>query len=84
MVVRYTDFPAGEKLRPVDGQLTPSSEISDTRGDWGNVGHGHLNTDGVTHDGGGSDSISRRHSERGLCVMSYGLRSVHMWIAGRV
>jgi hypothetical protein len=80
MVVRYTDFLAGKRLEPVDGQLTPRSEISHTRSDWGNVGHGHLNADGLTHDGGRSDSIRRRQLERGLCVTRPPMRTfVDCW-----
>ena len=56
MVVRYIDFPAGERLRPVDGRLTTPPAVSHTRSDSENVGPGHLNIDNVTHDGGRSGS----------------------------
>jgi hypothetical protein len=62
MVVRYTELLAGKRLEPVDGQLTPSSAVSHTRSDSENVGHGHLNTDKVTHDGERSDSERGRLS----------------------
>lgn len=80
MVVRYTDFLAGKRLEPVDGQLTPSSAVSDARSGWENVGHGDLKTDGVTHDGERSDSIGRRQLERGLCVIRPPMRTyVDCW-----
>lgn len=56
MVVRYTDFPAGERPEPVDGRLTTSSAVSHTRSDSKNVGHGHLDIDNVAHDGERSGS----------------------------
>ena len=58
MVVRYTDFPAGERLEPVDGRLTTPSAASHTCSDSKNVGHGHLDIDNVAHDGEHSGSKS--------------------------
>lgn len=80
MVVRYTDFPAGKRLAIVDGQLTPSSAVSDARSGWENVGHGDLITDGVTHDGERSDSVSRGQLKRGLSVLRPPMRTyVDCW-----
>jgi hypothetical protein len=56
MVVKYTNFLAGTKREPVDGQLNTSFAVSHTPSDSKNVGHGHLNIDNVTHDGERSDS----------------------------
>jgi hypothetical protein len=69
MVVRYTDFLADKRLEPVDGQLTSSSAVSYARSTWEDVGHGHLKTDGITHDDERGDSISGRQLERGSCVI---------------
>jgi hypothetical protein len=78
VVVRYTDFPAGERLRPVDGRLTTPSAVSHTRSDSENVGPGHLNIDNVAHDGERSDSGRdslivrlriRKHVNCWSCVM---------------
>jgi len=56
MVVKYTDFLAGKRPEPVHGQLATLFAVSRTRSDSKNVGHGHLNIDNVTHDGGRSGS----------------------------
>lgn len=56
MVVRYTDFPAGERPEPVDGRLTTPSAVSHTRSDSENVGPEYVNIDNVAHGGERSDS----------------------------
>jgi hypothetical protein len=42
-----------------DGQLTPPCVVSDARSGWENVGHGHVNINGVARDGKRSDSKTR-------------------------
>jgi hypothetical protein len=74
MVVRYIDFPAGERLRPVDGRLTTPPTVSHTRSDSENVGPGHLNIDNVAHDG------ERSNSERGRLIVRLPVRThVDCW-----
>ena len=74
MVVRYTDFPAGERLRPVDGRLTTPSVVSHTRIDSENVAPGHLTIDNVAHDG------ERSNSERSRLIVRLPVRiHVNCW-----